>query len=366
MSSEATVPKTYFWRQDTVHQILARAAEQRRLPRTALLIGPEGVGKWAAAQWMAKSLLCTGDGRAGPCDACDACARADKGTHPDWHALFPVPSKTAEEDTAAFLEAKREDYFRVVRFKSRAYVTIDRVRDLQAELAKSPVEGGAKVAIIVSADTMTAETQTVLLKSIEEPPPNTCFILTTADPGRIFPTVYSRCRVIRLAPVAPEHIAERLREERSVDPADASLIARLSGGGWGEALRLDSEEIRESWKSASDFWDLAFSQGPATIIGEIDRRFRKPDFGDVLLAFDVWGLRLWRDTCRIVLPHPESTREGGAPLPDTEAAWACWKILQAGRASLRVNVRPRHAVWGTFIALKRRLQKPKRAISTLT
>jgi len=355
MPAESHPTKTYFWKQDVIRQTLMRAAELDRLPRTILLVGPEGVGKWAAAQWTAKSLLCRNRQTPGPCDECDSCRRVDHGTHPDWHALFPVPSKTADEDAAAFLKAKREDYYKVVRFTGRSYVTIARVRELLDELAKTPVEGGAKVSIIVSADTMTSDSQTVLLKSIEEPPPNTYFILTTSDPGRIFQTVHSRCRVLRLGPVDPDHIAARLHEQAGIDPQEAQLVARLCGGGWGEAMRLVGEEERASWQEASRFWDTAFTDSPAGMIGEIDKKFRSLDFSRVLLAFDVWGLRLWQDTGAALGLIPATG--SGAPIKDIETAWSCWRILQNGRSTLHVNVKARNAVWGTFISLRRRLRQ---------
>jgi DNA polymerase III delta' subunit len=327
------------------------------LSRSLLFAGPEGVGKWAAALWVARTLLCRVPNDGEPCGSCRDCARVTAGTHPDLHLLFPVPGKTAEEAAGEFLQAKAADPFAVVRFDKRPYITLERIRELIGELSKTAVEGGAKVVIIHSVEqTADDDCQSVLLKTIEEPPPGAHFILTSAAPERLLPTIHSRCQTVRFVPVSPEVIAERLSAEHGVEPADAEIISRLSGGGWGNALRL-ADEDNQNWRRLMiEFWDGAFRVRPHQLLAQIDPTFRQGKKGagfDLMMqAYDVWAWCLWRD-CRAVAAGGQPS---GAPVADLESAWACWRILQTGRASLYVNVIDRLAVAGTFLAMRKRLR----------
>jgi len=350
-----------FWRQSAAERSLRQALRLSRLSRSYLFIGPDGVGKWAAAQWVAQTLLCReADPVKRPCGTCDGCHRVQSGSHPDWHALFAVPKDTADDDAVAFLAAKRDDPYAVIRFKKRPYLTIDRVRALISELNMTAVEGGAKVTIIAGAEQMAGDAQTILLKTIEEPPPSAYFILTSADPGRLLPTVLSRCQLVRFAPVAPAVIAERLAAERGLDAERAQMVAALCGGGWGNALRLAQEES-EAWRQvAATLWQGAFRVGVNDLLAQIDATFsprRRVGFDLLLQAFDVWGFLLRRDCERAVRSAVATAAPtDGAPIPDAETGWACWRILQNGRSTLYVNVADRHAVTGTFLALRRRLR----------
>jgi DNA polymerase III delta prime subunit len=321
--------------------------------------------------WVAKSILCreTELSRR-PCHTCEDCRRVDTVTHPDSHVLFPIRKSSAEEDIETFLAAKRADPFAVVHFANRANLAIDRIRGLISELSKTSVEGGAKVAIIIGADQMDKDSQTGLLKSIEEPPPGGHFVLTAADSGRIYPTIRSRCQMIRFTPVSSERISSRLRSEMKLDQSQADLIAGLCGGGWGNALRLASEEAQAWRQFAVTFWQKAFQIQTSTLLDEIGKAFQKRSLDQVLEAFDVWAFCLRGDCARAAddSAGPATLREG-APIRDLETGWACWRILGNGRSVLRVNVLPKSAVAGTFLALRgrlRRRQEPLTELNTTT
>jgi DNA polymerase-3 subunit delta' len=357
MPDKTPVPDQYFWHQATVQTALAKAKDRGRLARSYLFVGPEGSGKWAAAQWLAMALLCEQEDRADrPCFNCPSCKRSRLGSHGDWHALFPVPKATADEDRVYFLQEKQKDPFAVIRFPRKPNLAIDNVRNLITELHKTAAEGGLKVSIIASADQMMGDAQTILLKSIEEPPPGTHFILTSSDPGRILPTVRSRCQVIRFSAVPPDLIAGRLVEEERSFTEDAGIIAQLCGGGWGNAVRLADEKLADWRQTAARFWARAFAVSPAEMIDLIEKDFRNRPFEDAVQAFDVWALLLRQDCNLAFSSDRDPTTRPSAPIRDIETAWACWRILQNGRATLWVNVVPRSAVKGTFLMLRRRLR----------
>lgn len=359
-ADSGTAPIPSFWEQKAAERTLRQAATSGLLPRALLLCGPDGVGKWAAAQWVARWLLCREHAGADPCGTCRDCQRVTLGTHPDLHLLYPVPSKS-EEAQSVFLAAKRDDPFAVVRFDRRAYITIDRIRAVISELSKTSVEGGAKVVIIDSADkTGNDDHQSVLLKTIEEPPPNAYFILTSSSPERLLSTIISRCQMVRFVPVDPATIAKRLADGRGLDSEAAATVAHLCGGGWGNALRLATEEAKAWREVVGELWRGAFTAKTPALLSQIATTFPSGrsgvGFDAALQAFDVWGLCLLQDCGRI--GARESQRTDGAPLPDLETGWACWRILQNGRGTLYVNVADRHAISGTFLALRRRLRCP--------
>lgn len=360
-----------FWHQPAAERTLRQAASLGRMSRSFLFAGPDGVGKWAAALWVAQALLCREKRDGLPCGECRDCARVTSCTHPDLHLLFPLPggksqdddekpSETkAEEFLDEFLTAKRADPFAVVRFKKKPLIKLGRIRELLTELNRTSVEGGLKVVIIYSADqTKDDDCQSVMLKSIEEPPTGAHFILTSSSPERLLPTIHSRCQTVRFTPVDPAVIAQRLTTELGMDAEQARAIGSLCGGGWGNATRLASEE-NQAWREVmTEFWNGAFRVRPHELLSQIEPTFgsgkRKVGFDALMQAFDVWGYCLWRDC--LGLSGAAKSGAMGAPIPNLETAWACWRILQNGRSTLYVNVGERHAIAGTFLALRRRLK----------
>jgi DNA polymerase III delta' subunit len=188
------------------------------LPHALLVTGPAGVGKRTFAEDLAATVLCRHDDRAvRPCRECRACRAFEHGNHPDVHRLAPTGA-------GAVIPIGGRD--------ERG------VRDLVRDLALLPVEGGARVAIIASADRMTEDAQSAFLKTLEEPPAGTVLLLTATDEERLLPTIRSRCVRVRLGPLARSDVEAIVVDAGLADAPVAARVARLVAGRPGEAVAL--------------------------------------------------------------------------------------------------------------------------------
>jgi len=198
----------------------ARAMLRGGMPHALLLAGAPGVGKGTLAEDIAAALLCIApDPALRPDRTCRACRAVEHGNHPDLHRLEPSGAGYVIPIGGPGREERG-------------------VRDLVRELSLLPVEGGARVAIITSADRMTEDAQAAFLKTLEEPPAGTVLLLTAADEERLLDTIRSRCVRIRLGPVPRREIEDLLVDAGLAEAPVAARLARLSGGRPGEAVAL--------------------------------------------------------------------------------------------------------------------------------
>ena len=224
------------------HQPRARIAlegalrDEQALSHAYLFHGPPGSGKRAAARAFAAALIA-----AGADDPDDTRRRVLSGVHPD---LAWVEPRGAHE------------------------ILVDDVRDqIVRQSAMRPFEANRRVFVIVDADRMNDESQNALLKSLEEPASFAHFVLVSSAPGRLLPTIPSRCRPVRFGAIPPARIAETLQSE-GVAAATALACARRSGGdterarilaGRGADLRAEAEQAARTTLAEHDdaAWVLA-------------------------------------------------------------------------------------------------------------
>ena len=203
--------------------LIARAIERDSLPPTLLFAGPSGVGKWAVARATAQAINClervkpsATDLAIDACGKCRACDRVARNVHVDVIGVEP---------------------------DDKASIKIDVIRDVLSRTGFRPFEGRRRVVLIREADTLEPASQNSLLKSLEEPPPGTMFILTTAVPGALLPTVRSRCMRLRFGRLTSAEIAAALIRDHDYSDAEARQTAPIADGSIGQALALIDNDL---------------------------------------------------------------------------------------------------------------------------
>ncbi len=224
--------------QDTAVQVLQRAVAAGSVHHAYLFEGPAGVGKELAALGLAQALVCErrAIGESDACGACSACQRAhvtDEGVtrHPDITIL-----------ERALYEPQRIGR----RTPESQDISIDQVRTLVlARAAFGPHEGRAKVFIVRRAEELSTSAANALLKTLEEPGDKTHFILLSAQPADLLPTVRSRTMRVRFGSL-PESTVKALLIEEGKDEKVAEKAAALAGGTMTEArISADPELLAE-------------------------------------------------------------------------------------------------------------------------
>ncbi len=211
--------------QERALAILHRGLESGRAHHAYLFAGPEGVGKERVARALAARLLCLGtigsDGEA--CGACDSCRLMSTGNHPDFHLIDRALHKFHPEP-------------RVRRLSGRELV-IDVVRRFLIDHASvRPALGKKRIFVVREAERMTDQAQNALLKTLEEPPGESCLILLSASAGQLLPTIRSRCQLVPFGSLPTAFVREVLSREMQLGANAAATLAALSGGRPGAAM----------------------------------------------------------------------------------------------------------------------------------
>jgi len=187
-----------------------------RLPQAILIESGEGWGEFEFGQAVGQSLLCESPGpNRRACGRCQACNWFKLGNHPDFRLIVPE-NLAPESEEGAEPGKKRSDQIR-----------IEQVRELADFLAVGTHRAGLRVILIYPAEAMNANTQNALLKSLEEPPPATLFLLVATQPDRLLPTVRSRCLRLTLPFPDSDETLAWLKEQGIEQPKSA--LAAVGG-----------------------------------------------------------------------------------------------------------------------------------------
>ena len=235
-----------------------------RMVHALLITGDDGTGKRTLSQVIAAAVLCQSAGKR-PCGKCSSCTRVFSNEHPDLVTIEKGNPLTG--DTR----------------KSRTSIPIEDIREMIRRCSVYPLEGGNRVVLIRNADDMTAQAQNCLLKILEEPPPNTYFVLTSGHPDSILVTVRSRCRFLKMKPWKEEYIVSALCES-GIDTEKARLAAHSSHGSIGYAEKLAADE--GYWEMRQSIISSFFNNSERSTILSTSSRW-KENKGDTDKLFDI-------------------------------------------------------------------------------
>jgi DNA polymerase III subunit delta' len=216
---------------------LRRLFEANRLPHALLLGGPRGIGKATLAFRLARFVLAGGAGKGASAGlfGTNNDAKADPGLSvaPDGGVFRRV----ASGGHADLLTVERA--YDPRRRRLRSEIVVDDTREIGAFFRLTSAEGGWRVVVVDGADEMNRNAANALLKILEEPPQRSLLLLVAHSPGRLLPTIRSRCRRFPLSPL-PSGVVRRLlaRYQPELPDAQAEALVALSGGSIGRALEL--------------------------------------------------------------------------------------------------------------------------------
>ncbi len=372
------------WGHAPLLHALARARLRGSLPSALLIHGPRGVGKQHLALWLGRLLLCRTPGEQGPCESCPDCRLAGKIEHPDLHWYFPLPrpeGASTPEKLADALEEARWERLKEIRAnpvrpapsgESRA-IYLAAARTLRRQAHRRPSMGPRQVFIIADAETLavqesSSEAANALLKLLEEPPGDTALILTSAEPGRLLPTIRSRTSQLHLPPLPTAEVAAFLVQVAGVGEQEAHRLGSLSQGSIGRALgfRAAGEEggpLERARREALGLISTALAPTAAPAY-EAALDFRAKRARDLLelLDFVEEGLR---DLALVAAgaPAPLWAEGDGAIFKELVARWSihptqaadAMRKVEEARTLAAGNVNPQLFLFGLLVELRRAL-----------
>ena len=268
--------------QEAIKQRLITSVKENRVSHAQLFLGPEGSGSLALAVAYAQFLSCENKQPDDSCGECSSCRKYQKLMHPDLHFSYPFFAKHKDDTALTFIEQWRDA------FTANPYLSLDTWRGyLDAEnkqaniniaechqiikkLSFKPFESVYKILILWLPEYLDKEGN-ALLKIIEEPQPNTLFILVAQNQDQILNTILSRTQLIKIPCLTYEEIKEYLLIEHNQTEDAAAEIAYLSNGNLTEALTMLQQDNKGYHNLFVQWLRLCFSNKGLEVLTFVDQ-----------------------------------------------------------------------------------------------
>ncbi|TAN15304.1 MAG: DNA polymerase III subunit delta' [Chitinophagaceae bacterium] len=248
---------------------LLQAVRQNRLGHALLFQAPEGAGGLPMALAFAQYVVCTDKKDHDACGECGACKRAAQFIHPDIHYSYPViPRNSGEKPLSTdYIKEWREfisqrpygnsfDWLQFINAENKqGNIPASECRDILRKFNLKSYESEYKILILWYPEFLSKEGN-ILLKMIEEPPPQTLFIFVAENTELVLPTILSRTQLVKINPLTAKELKDTLIQRASADEKNATRIAGLAEGNYREALHLlqhdvsDFLEVLKNWLNA--------------------------------------------------------------------------------------------------------------------
>ena len=236
--------------QKEAKQQLIQEVNEGRIPHAQLFCGPEGVGKMPLALAYARYVCCAHRGTDDACGTCPSCIKFNKLAHPDLHFIFPIVknAKQKKEVCDDYLSEWRafvlaNPYFNLNMWleemaaeNAQALIYAQESDEIIKKLSLKSSEGGYKIALLWLPERMHPVCANKLLKILEEPSPQTLFLLVSEAPDMILPTIVSRTQRLNIRKIDDASMAQALQQKYGMQPADSIPVAHLANGNFVKAL----------------------------------------------------------------------------------------------------------------------------------
>src|SRR5574342_949224 len=246
---------------------LQTAAARQRLAHAYIFHGEAAIGKRSTALCFAQALNCERSSQSDMIDACGTCRSCQQiqaRTHPDFFVIEPDNELAPPR------------------------IKIEQVREIEQQIMYRPLIGERKICLIDEADRMTIGAANALLKTLEEPPAHSLFILISSRPAALPATIRSRCQSLRFATPSRTQVEAAVILKRELPPADARLLAIISEGRIGEALSSDAKDIRARQQELLDLVRPQSLQAITTILSAAEALAKTERAPEILTWLARW------------------------------------------------------------------------------
>jgi DNA polymerase III, delta subunit len=357
--------------QASAKQALLTAFESRRFPHALLLHGAPGVGQAALALDTAQLLLCESRHEKA-CGRCPACVAFNAQSLENLYHLLPLKKGGKDSDGEGLDAAAMDEYIEQKQhllrdpytyvWPEKAGISIQQVRELQRQLLYAESRGRARVVLLLWLEALRPEAANALLKTLEEPPKDTYFVITSEDRAGLMPTLLSRCLHIALPPMGDAELQEALRQNPARLPGGPKpALVPLAEGSPGAYFSLH-EHGETRLEATTRFLAAALELDTSAFIDHVETSESLADFESTAQILEM-ALRLVRlEQARRVSalgdsagsPHAMPTFDptlAAALMPlarcTTLAAFAAY--LEDTLKAVRGYVKPQNAVIGLFL-----------------
>jgi len=268
--------------QQATKQRLITSVTENRVSHAQLFLGPEGSGSLALAVAYAQYLSCEDKQPDDSCGVCSSCRKYQKLMHPDLHFSYPFFAKHKDDTALTFIEQWRDafianPYLNLDNWRGyleadnkQANINIAECHQIIKKLSFKPFESAYKILILWLPEYLDKEGN-ALLKVIEEPQPNTLFLLVAQNQDQILNTILSRTQLIKIPCLNYEDIKQEMIAQHNQTEAAAAEIAYLSNGNMAEALGMLQHDTKSYHPLFVQWLRLCFANKGLDILSFVDQ-----------------------------------------------------------------------------------------------